>query len=101
MEASNKALLTALKKRLHSAKGKWVDKLPGVFWAHRTTNRNLTVVSLFTLTYGMEAIIPTKVGMPTLQTEIPGKTNTETITKDLDMENELQEAAAIHIASYQ
>ena len=29
-EASNKTLLTALKKRLDSAKGKWVDELPGV-----------------------------------------------------------------------
>ena len=29
VEASNKTLLTALKKRLDSAKGKWVDELPG------------------------------------------------------------------------
>ena len=29
-EASNKTLLTALRKRLHSAKGKWVEELPGV-----------------------------------------------------------------------
>ena len=29
-EASNKTLLTALKKRLDSAKGKWVEELPGV-----------------------------------------------------------------------
>ena len=78
-----------------------MDELPGVFWAHRTTSRNLTGVSLFALTYGMKAIIPAKIGMPTLQTEMPGKTNTETITKDLDMANELQEAATIHIASYQ
>ena len=29
-EALNKTILTALKKRLDSAKGKWVDELPGV-----------------------------------------------------------------------
>ena len=29
-EASNKTILTDLKKRLDSAKGKWVDELPGV-----------------------------------------------------------------------
>ena len=29
-EASNKTLITALKKMLDSAKGKWVDELPGV-----------------------------------------------------------------------
>ena len=35
-EASNKNLLTALKKWLDSAKGKWVEELPGVLWAYRT-----------------------------------------------------------------
>ena len=49
----------------------------------------------------MEAIIPTEIRMPTLRTEIPGKTNTEAITKDLDMADELREAAVIRIASYQ
>ena len=49
----------------------------------------------------MESIIPTEIGMPTLRTEIPGKTNTDAITKDLYMADELREAAVIHIASYQ
>ena len=49
----------------------------------------------------MEAIIPTKIGMPTFVTEIPGMTNAEAITKDLDMANELREVAAIPITSYQ
>ena len=48
----------------------------------------------------MEAIIPTEIGMPALQTEIPRKTNTKAITKDLDMGVELREAAAICIALY-
>ena len=58
-EASNKTLLTALKKRLDSAKGKWVEELPGVLWAYRTTARKPTDISPFALTYGMEAVIPT------------------------------------------
>ena len=87
-EAFNKTLLTTLKKRQHLAKGKWVYKLPRVLWAYRKTNQKSTLVSPFTLTYGIEAIIPTKIGMPTLQTEIPGKANTEAITKDLDMADE-------------
>ena len=49
----------------------------------------------------MEAIIPTKIGEPTLETEIPEKTNFEAITKDLDMIEELREAAAVRIESYQ
>ena len=97
-EASNKTLLTALKKRLHPAKGKWVDELLGVLWAYRTTNRKPTGVSLFALTYGMEAIIPTKIWMPMLQTEILEKANTKAITKDLDMVDELREVAAVCMA---
>ena len=78
-----------------------MDKLPGVLWAYRTTSQNPTGVLLFALSYEMEAIIPTEIRMPTLRTEIPGKTNIETITKDLDMTNKLREAVAIRIASYQ
>ena len=100
-EAFNKTFFLSLKKFLHSAKGKWVDKLLGVLWVYRTTSQKPTGVSPFALTYGMKAIIPTEIGMPTLQTEIPGKTNIEAITKDLDMVDELREAAAILIALYQ
>ena len=88
-EASNKTLLTILKKCLHSARGKWVDEPPGVLWAYRTTSRRLIGVSPFALTYGMEAIIPTKIGMPTLRTEVPRTTNAEAIFKDLYMVDEL------------
>ena len=49
-EASNKTLLTALKKRLDSAKGKWVEELLGVLWAYRITARKPTGVSPFALT---------------------------------------------------
>ena len=57
-ESSNKTLLTALKKRLHSVKGKLVDKLPRVLWAYTTTSQKPIGMPPFTLTYRMEAIIP-------------------------------------------
>ena len=101
VESSNKTLLTYLKKRLHLAKRKWVDELPGVIWAYKTTNRKPTGTSPFALPYGMEAIIPMKIRMPTLRTGIPKEANVEAVTKDLDMTNELREAAAMRIASYQ
>ena len=49
----------------------------------------------------MEAIIPIEIGLPTLRTEIPKKANAEAIAKDLDMADELREAATVRIASYQ
>ena len=49
----------------------------------------------------METIIPIKVVIPTIQTEIHEKVNVESITKDLDMTDELHEVATVCIASYQ
>ena len=84
-EASNKTLLMDLKKCLHSAKGKWVEELPGVLWAYRTTSRKLTGISSFALTYEIEAIIPREIKVPTLRTEIHEKANAEAVTKNLYM----------------
>ena len=58
-EATNKTLVTALKKRLEQAKGKWVEELPGVLWAYRTTPGRPTGNTPFALAYGMDTVIPT------------------------------------------
>ena len=99
-EASNKTLLTALKKRLDSAKGKWVDELPEVLWAYKTTTRKPTSISPFAITYGMEVIIPIEIGMPTIRTNVPEEENAKLMIKDLDIVDELRESAAIRITSY-
>ena len=49
----------------------------------------------------MEAIIPIEIWMPTLHTRIPEEANAKVVSKDLDMANELHEAIAVRIASYQ
>ena len=100
-KASNKILLTALKKRLDSAKGKWVDELPGVLWAYRTTARRSIGISLFAITYGMEAIIPIEIGMPTIRTGMPDQENAKLVIKDFDTVDELRESTVVRIASYQ
>ncbi|CAL9007762.1 unnamed protein product, partial [Prunus brigantina] len=51
-EASNKIVLDCLKKRLEGAEGKWVDELPGILWAYRTTKRRSTEETPFSLAYG-------------------------------------------------
>ena len=38
--------------------------------------------------------------MPTLRTEIPEAANTEALARDLDMTDELREAATVRMASY-
>ena len=77
-----------------------MDELPGVLWAYRMIARRTTDISPFALTYGMEAIVSTEIGMPTLRTNIPEKSNTESVIKELDMADELRKAAAMRIASY-
>ena len=49
----------------------------------------------------MEAIIPTEIEMPTLQTRILEEANTKAVTKDLDMADKLRKAATVRIVSYQ
>ena len=48
----------------------------------------------------MEAIVPTKIGMPTLRTNLPEMSNVESVIKELDTADELREAATVRIASY-
>ena len=36
-EAINKTIMNGLKRRLDGAKGKWVEELPSVLWAYKTT----------------------------------------------------------------
>ncbi|KAL6334899.1 hypothetical protein AAG906_023704 [Vitis piasezkii] len=101
-EATNKTLITALKKRLEQAKGKWVEELPGVLWAYRTTPGRPTGNTPFALAYGMDAIIPTEIGLPTIRTEA-GKqddANAE-LGRNLDWADEVRETASIRMADYQ
>ncbi|KAI5325335.1 hypothetical protein L3X38_034409 [Prunus dulcis] len=53
-----------LEKRLAGAEGKWVDELPGVLWAYRTTKRRSTGETPFSLAFGIEAIIPPHITVP-------------------------------------
>ena len=55
--------MNGLKKRLEGAKGRWAEELPNVLWAYRTTPRRSTRETLFSLTYGTEAVILTEVNL--------------------------------------
>ena len=72
-----------------------------MLWAYRTMARKPTNVSPFALTYGMEAVIHTEIGLNTVRTATPGPTNEESMIRELDTSDELREAAAIRVASYQ
>ena len=49
----------------------------------------------------MKVVIPTEIGLPTIRTATPESENVESIARELDVSDELREAAAIRITSYQ
>nr|CAN61771.1 hypothetical protein VITISV_041899 [Vitis vinifera] len=101
-EATNKTLITALKKRLEQTKGKWVEELPGVLWAYRTTPGRPTGNTPFALAYGMDAVIPTEIGLPTIRTDATKQNDANTeLGRNLDWADEVRESATIRMADYQ
>lgn len=57
-EAYIKMILSTLKKRLEKAKRKWVEELPGVLWAYKTTIQASIGSTPFSLVYGSKAVLP-------------------------------------------
>uniref|UniRef100_A0A2N9GNU9 Uncharacterized protein n=1 Tax=Fagus sylvatica TaxID=28930 RepID=A0A2N9GNU9_FAGSY len=101
-EVSNKVILDGIKKRLEEAKGRWVEELPSVMWTHRTTRRRSTDETPFALAYGVEAVIPLEVGLPTTRTmEFDVEENECNLRKDLNLMDEKRDIATIRLASYQ
>ena len=52
-----------IKTWLKGAKGVWLNELPSVLWAYRTTVRTPIGETPFKLAYGSEAVIPVEVHM--------------------------------------
>ncbi|XP_055961912.1 uncharacterized protein LOC130015570 [Mercurialis annua] len=68
-EVTNRTILKGLKARLGEFDRQWLEELPKVIWAYRTTPRAGTGDTPFSLTYGCEAMIPVEIGMPTLRVQ--------------------------------
>nr|GFB61562.1 reverse transcriptase domain-containing protein [Tanacetum cinerariifolium] len=96
VERANRSLGEGMKARLDKHKGRWVEELSHVLWAHRTTIKVSTGDTPFSLVYETEAVIPAKIGMPTIRTmEVNVATNDEERRIDLDLLEERRERAAI------
>jgi hypothetical protein len=101
-EVSNKIILNGIKKKLEEAKRKWVEELSSVLWTHRTMVRKSTSETPFALAYGVEAVIPLEVSIPTTRTtDFEVKTNEDNLRKNLDLLEEKRDLAIIRLASYQ
>ncbi|KAJ0433317.1 putative nucleotidyltransferase, Ribonuclease H [Helianthus annuus] len=102
VESSNKIIINNLKKKLGSKKGKWAEELPYVLWADRTTPKNATGQTPFSLVFGAEAVIPTEMVIPTVRTSARDpEENAAILAQDLDTIEEIRDLARVRMASYQ
>ena len=100
-EAVNKVIINGLKKRLDDRKGRWVEELPHILWTYRTTPRQSTGETPFSMTYGAEAVIPIETGFPSLRMSTFNLSNNdELLGKSLDLIKEKREKTMIQLAYY-
>ncbi|KAK8951092.1 hypothetical protein KSP39_PZI003623 [Platanthera zijinensis] len=102
VEAANKVIVNLLKKKVENLRGSWVEQLPSVLWALRTTPSSATGETPFKLSHGSEAVLPVEfeVESPRVAAARKGDEkwlvdNDEEQRLSLDLVEELRELASI------
>ncbi|GJU02719.1 reverse transcriptase domain-containing protein [Tanacetum coccineum] len=99
VERANRSMGEGIKARLGKNNKNWLEEISHVLWVHRTMIKSSNGDTQFSLTYGMEAVIPTEIGMPTFRTaEIDAAKNDEALEINLELLEEKREQAAIREA---
>ncbi|GJU05222.1 reverse transcriptase domain-containing protein [Tanacetum coccineum] len=99
VERANQSLGEGIKARLDQGSRDWVEEVPHVLWAHRTMIKTGNKDTPFSLNYGMKAVIPVEIRMPSLRcAEVDQVQNDEALLFNLDMLEEKRERAAIREA---
>ena len=63
-KASNKVLISILEKMLEDNPRDWHKILSKTLWAYRTSKRDFIGISLYSRTYGQDAVLPMEVVVP-------------------------------------
>ena len=99
---TNQTLLKIIKTKLDDAKGAWLEELPNVLWAYRTTAKTPIGETPFRLTYGTEAVIPVEVGVTsTRPAAFSEEENDDKLRLNLDYLDEVRDKASRRMAKYQ
>ncbi|GKC31673.1 reverse transcriptase domain-containing protein [Tanacetum coccineum] len=98
VEIANRSLGDGIKARPVEGNKNWIEEIPHVLWAHRMTIKSSHGDTLFSLTYGTEAVIPVEIRMPTYRTAAVDVHNDEELQLNLDLLEEKRERAAIREA---
>ena len=101
-EVAIRTLKAALKTKLEDLKGKWVEYLPEVLWAYRTTCKSSTKETPFALAFGTEAVAPVEVGLTSPRIELATvEHNDEALRLNLDLLDEKCEQVLRRTEDYQ
>nr|GEV66684.1 reverse transcriptase domain-containing protein [Tanacetum cinerariifolium] len=99
VERANRSMGEGIKARLDAGSKNQVEELSHVLWAHHIMIKSSNEHTLFSLTYGTKAVIPTEIGMPTLRTaKVDLVQNNEALKNNLDLLEERREQATIREA---
>ncbi|KAL5582015.1 hypothetical protein UlMin_014457 [Ulmus minor] len=102
VEAFNKTIKQTLKKKLEKSKGAWVDELPLVLWSYRTSFRAITGETPFLLAYGVEAVIPIEISLPTFRVDnFDEESNDVLLALTTDLLEEKREISQVRAAALQ
>jgi len=81
VEAANKNIKRIVEKMAETYKD-WHEKLPFALHAYRTATRTSTGATPFSLVYGMEAVLPIEVEIPSLRVLMEAKLEETEWVKD-------------------
>ena len=85
-EVSIRTLKASLKTKLENLKGKWVEYVPEVLWAYRTTRKSANQETPFALAFLIEAVALVDVGLESPRVEFANaKHNEESLCLNLDL----------------
>ena len=78
--------MSGLKKRLEGAKGGWIEELPNVLWAYRTTPQRSIGKTPYSMTYETKAVIPVEINMSSMRvSDFSPANNDELMKEQLDL----------------
>ena len=101
-EVTIRTLKAALKTKLEDLKGKWVEYLPKVLWAYRTTCKSATQETPFALAFGTEALAPVEVELKSPRIELASvEHNDEALCLNLDLLDEKRKHVLKRTEDYQ
>ena len=94
-------MLKIFKTRLKGAKGIWLDELPSVLWAYRTTVRTPIGETPFKLAYRSDIVIPAEVGLASYRVaNYQDEENEKQLCLNLDLVNRVRMDAEQRAARY-